>query len=353
MSPFLIVVVYGVIFLTSFSVGLFLFIVARRVALSWGQARFNKTCRLIESHLLEVISGAPPELSLHVAENFKSHPRALTKILLDYGQQITGEGHDNLRFIFNHTVKEGCLRSLGSWRTVKRLQGARLLITFFDPAESAVLQRLLYDKPIVKLTVINALARIPTQDTLQYIFRAFEEDSGSAVQAYFNIMFSLGDRIEPLVRTYLRKPLSTEKLGLLVELAGAIPLRSLYKDIVGLARHGDKEIRIRVARALGRLLIPESISTLRTLAADESWEVSAQAMKGLGKLGGRETLDILVRSLFSPHWYVRRNAGYGLAEMGQEGLLRLKEVAGQTEDLFARDMAVMVLGGLMTLAEAA
>jgi len=222
---------------------------------------------------------------------------------------------------------------------------------FFDPAESDFLFRLLDDKPIIKLAVVNALSRIPSPETLTHIFRAFEADTGFTVQAYFNIMFSLGDRIEPLVKEYMMKPLAVDKLGLLVELIGAIPLRTLYKDVVALAGHADKEIRIRVARTLGKLLIPETVDELIALSSDEAWEVKAQALKSLGKMKNPRTLDILTGSLFSPFWYVRHNAGYGLAEMGEEGLRRLKEIAGQKEDKFARDMSVMVLNDLIIPAE--
>jgi HEAT repeat protein len=206
---------------------------------------------------------------------------------------------------------------------------------------------------MIRLAVINALSRVPTPETMQHVFRAFEADSGVTVQAYFNIMFGLGNKIEPFVRAYLNKPLSAAKLGLLVELVGAIPLRNLYQDIVPLAAQPDKEIRIRVARTLGKLLIDVTVDTLITLSADEAWEVKAQAVKSLGKMKAFKTLDILESSLFSSAWYVRFNAGYGLAEMGEEGLRRLKKVAAQEDDRYARDMSVMVLNELIAPGEAA
>jgi hypothetical protein len=194
---------------------------------------------------------------------------------------------------------------------------------------------------------------MPSPETLHYVFKAFEEDKGFAVKSYFNIMFALGNRIETPVKLYLKKPLSPEKLGLLIELVGAIPLRSLYKDITDFADHADKEVRIRVARALGKLLLPDSVNILVTLASDEAWEVKAQALTSLGKLRNPETMDILAKSLFSPYWYVRYNAGYGLAEMGEEGFRRLKEVANQNEDKYARDMSAMVLNDFIFAQEAA
>ena len=353
MSPSLIITAHGLLFLLLFSVSLFGFIVVRRLVLEQRQERNDRLYRVIEKDILEAISLLDPDFSLEVARKHRSRPGVLTQALLDFGDIIVGEGRDQLRIIFNYAIKNHCLKRLASRRTAKRLQSVRLFIIFFDPAESAFLFRLLDDKPIIKLAVVSALSRIPSPETLNHIFNAFEEDTGFTVQAYFNIMFGLGSRTESLVKAFLKKPLAAEKLGLLVELVGAIPLRTLHEDVVALAGHSDKEIRIRVARTLGKLLIPETVDTLIALSSDEAWEVKAQAVKSLGRMKDLKTLDVLGRSLFSPFWYVRYNAGYGLAEMGEEGLRRLKEVAAQEEDRYARDMSVMVLNDLIIPGEAA
>ena len=95
------------------------------------------------------------------------------------------------------------------------------------------------------------------------------------------------------------------------------------------------------------------MDTLVALSADEAWEVNAQAVKSLGKFKNPEALDILTSSLFSAIWYVRYNAARGLAELGEGGLRRLKEIAGQDDDKYARDMSVMVLNDLIIPGEAA
>ena len=56
-----------------------------------------------------------------------------------------------------------------------------------------------------------------------------------------------------------------------------------------------------------------------------------------------ETLPVLAKALFSPHWHVRYNAGYGLAAFGLVGVLQLQEISRQKQDRFAADMAAMVL----------
>jgi hypothetical protein len=343
MSPDLYIAAYSLIFLASFSFSLFLFIISRRALLKRSKTRFEELYRRIEEAVFKAIAIKDPEFTSQVALTYSAHPQALTQVLLDCGDIITGGGREQLKIIFRQAVQKRCLKSLRSLRTAKRLQNARLFVIFFDPGESAALFRLLEDKPIVKLAVINALSRFPSPETCRHVFSAFTEIEDSRVGSYFNILFSLGYRIEPLVKDYLAESLPTEKLGLLVELVGAIPLISLYEDVCRLSSHPDKEIRVKVARALGKLRIPETVKILIGLSEDSAWEVKAQALKSLGKLKSPATLPILYRSMFSPFWYVRLNAGYGLAELGAEGLGRLKEVASQNQDKYARDMSLMVL----------
>jgi hypothetical protein len=353
MSPSFIITLSSLVFLLLFSLSLFGFIVVRRLLIARRQVRFQRLYTKIEQDVLEAITHLNPDFTLKVARKHKDHPQVLTKVLLDFGDMILGEGKDHLGIIFNSALRDCCLKQLDSKKTSKRLQSVRLFVSFLDPSENGRLLRLLDDKPIIKLAAISALSRVPSIEMMRYIFRAFEEDAGAAVRSYFNIMFSLGDRIEPFVKARLKDSFPAEKLGLLVELVGAIPLRSLFDQIVPLAGHPDKEVRIRVARTLGKLLLPEAAGTLLALASDEAWEVQAQAVKSLGKLKDRSALDILTGALFSPFWYVRLNAGYGLAEMGEEGLRRLKRVAAQQVDRYAREMSVMVLNDSVNPAEAA
>jgi len=353
MSLPIIVAAYSLLFLLFFSLSLFLFIVVRRIIVDYQTKTFEKHYRDIEKSILEVVSSLRPELAKEVAQKYRAHPDILVKVLMEYANIITGQARELLQVIFNQGLRDKCLKDLSSKRMVKRLRVIRLFVLFSNPSEYSYLLGLLQDKPMVKLTALSALARVPTPETLSYIFQAFEQDQGPLARLYFNIMFGLGNRIEFLIRQYLKKPLLEEKLGLLIELVGAIRLRPLYEDIVVFAGHPDKEIRISVARALGRLLIPESVPALAALCADQAWEVKAQAVKGLGNLKNPETLGLITEALFSPSWHVRLNAGHALASLGEEGIKRLKEVALQNMDRYARDMANMVLDDLVYLGGAA
>ena len=348
----LIIVIYSTLFLFSFSVFTFSYVVLRRIVLQRHEKKFRMRYQRIEKDILKAIENNKAEYSLKIAQKYKSHPNVLTHVLADYIDVIKGQGRDQLKIIFGHALKNKLLKALYSWRWTKRLRFVRLFIFFSNPSESHHIIRLLNDKPMIRLAAINALSRIPTLKTLSYIFQAFENDSDQNTRSYINILYSLGHKIEGLCREYLKKPLSSEKTALLIDLVGSIPLRSLYADILPLARHTEKEVRIAVARSLGRLLFPESFDILARLSEDESWEVQAQAIKSLANLQSSGALEILSNALFSPHWHVRYNAGHGLVQFGTQGTRRLKKMAKQNKDRFASDMAVMVLDKTVWMQEA-
>jgi HEAT repeat protein len=218
-----------------------------------------------------------------------------------------------------------------------------LLGFFIDPLKMGSMLKLLEDKPIVRLAAVQAISQLSTPETLGLVFQAFESDLCPNIHSYISIILSLGAKAEVNIHEALEKPISQEKIALLIELAGAIPLRSLYSDILPFADHPEKEVRIKVARALGGLLIPDSIPVLIRLASDEAWEVQAQAVKSLGRLKSPEALDILAESFFSKNWHVRFNARTGLMNLGDAGVRRLEEISQQTRDAYAAAMAAMAL----------
>jgi hypothetical protein len=343
MNTSLIIVTYSLLFLLSFSVLLFFYLIARRVVVQRQEELLQKRYTMIENEILEVVTSSETDLAERVANKYKKQSRVLTRVLVNYIEQIEGQAKEQLQKIFNIALKEKCLKDIHSRRQIKRLKATHLFVLFSDPLESHHIVKLLNDKPIVKLVAINALSRIPTSQTLTYIFQSFMKDSLGNARAYINIMYGLGDKIQNHVKNHLKESLSVEKLGLLIELVGAIPLRALYPDILPFADDPNKEIRIKVARALGHMRIPASVDILIRLAHDDTWEVCAQALKSLGKLGDEAALEVLSEGLFSPFWHVRFNGGHGLANLGAAGIARLQKIKRQKKDRYAADMAVMVL----------
>ena len=339
-----IIVVYSFAYLLLMSASLFLFIFTRRLIIQAAERKDRLTYEVMERDLLEVLTAPDPSAAaLAFAREHQPRTRVLKRLLVAYREALIGRALEPLRVVFERTIRARCLRELRSPWLATRLQNVRLFVDFSRPEEAVHLVKLLHDKPVVRLAALNALTGIASSDTLSVIFDLFENDPEPNFYAYSNIFNSLGQRIEPFLRTSLRKPLPAGKLALLVEMAGRLFLRGLYRDVVRFARHEDKELRIRTARALGRLLVPASAKVLGALAADPEWEVQAQAIRSLGSLQDWKTLPILARAIFSKSWHVRYNAGFGLAAFGLVGVLELQEISRQTEDRYAADMAAMVL----------
>jgi HEAT repeat protein len=346
MNHLVVFIRYSVYSLMLFALFILLYIVLRRGYQKVKDKWFLRRYLRIEGQLLNVLSTPGPESAVRLAEEYRKYPNVLTKLLLDYAKVLSGPEKERLKIIYRIALEKKSLRDLTSRRSMRRLRATRLFGFFIDPMKMDYMLKLLGDKPIVRLAAVQAIARLSTPETLGLVFQSFESDMCPNIHSYISIILSLGAKAEVNIREALKKPISQEKIALLIELAGAIPLRSLYPDILPFAGHPEKEIRIKVARALGGLLIPDSIPVLIRLASDEAWEVQAQAIKSLGKLKSPEALDILAESFYSKNWYVRFNARAGLMNLGEAGVKRLEEIAQQTRDAYAAAMAAMALHDL-------
>jgi hypothetical protein len=323
--------------------GLFTAIVVRRLVIERLEKKFDAKYREAEVLLLDGLRRPGFEGAEALADRYRNSPRVLTELLVSYARSMWGSERDKLTAVFDRALRGRFLADLSSRRVYRRLRAARLVGFFADRDNAAVVRSLLRDPPIVRLAAANAISAAPGEATVPLVFRAFESDDEANIHAYKNVFFGLGLRAEPGIRRALRLPLGPAKIGVLIEIVGAIPLRSLGGDIVAFADHPDKEIRLRAARAFGGLLDPETLPILIRLARDEAWEVQAQAIRSLGRLGGAGAIDIAGEALFSRNWHVRMNAREALLNLGDEGLERLVKVARQTGDRYAAEMAAMGL----------
>ncbi len=341
----LIILTAGLIFMGAFAVSIFLFIVIRRIVLQKKQVKTKKIKDAIEKNVLKSFTSGTEEAAKQIASRYSSYPNILATVLVDFIETLTGEQRKQLKIIFNHALREKTLKDINSCWIRKRLRATRIFIMFSSSYDSPQIIKLLKDKPAVRLAAIDSLARVPNEEAFSQIFDSFAKDPDPNIQEYMNVMFSLGQKSENLIKKYLKKPLSLKKKDLLIEIIGAIPLPNLFPELLMFSNHPEMEIRASTARALGNLNtpLPEIIQTLMNLAQDESWEVKAQALKGLGKLQSQSALDVLTESLYSSNWYCRLNAGFALLQLGKRGIERLKQISSQKKDKYAAQMAQMVL----------
>jgi HEAT repeat protein len=334
-------------FLAASAVVVFLHIIVHRLLQSRKDRRFAREYGRLERILLETLSHPGPDVDLTFRATQPAPPAVLAQLLIDYSRVVGGETREILRRVCDTPLREAFLRDLRSRRLQRRLRAARLFGLLVSPGDTDIMLRLLGDRPLVRLAAMHALSHVASERVLDVIFEAYAADEDANAHSYTNIFFGLGLRAEAHVRRGLASTdLSSAKTGLLIEVAGAIPLRSLSEEVMAMAGNPDNEIRVRVARALGGILLPESGPVLERLAADPGWEVQAQAVKSLGRLAAPGAAEVLERALSSKSWHVRLNACQALLLLQDEGIRRLRKVQAESDDRFAADIALMGLSGL-------
>jgi len=329
--------------LTIVALALFFLIVLRRLALHRRDKFFESRYRRAEEDVIGALYLSDEGELASIVDRYRSWPDVLTAVLVNLIRLVDGKEREILKTLFALALREDKIADLESRNFFRRLNATRLLGLFSDASNVPALLRRLDDKPPIQLAAVQAIAGFPGSEILEFVFHAFETDACPNIHRYCSIIAKHGPQSERYIRDFLRKPLPPHKTGILIEMAGIVPLGALHPDIAAFASHPDKEIRIKVARALGRILIPDSYETLAALAGDAAWEVEAQAVKSLGLLHNPAALDILARGLNSPSWHVRHNSGEALLELGAAGIRRLKAVSRNTHDHFASNMADMAL----------
>lgn len=326
-----------------FVAGLFFFIIIRRLSLRRREQVFTARYKTIEQDIIGVLYTTDEKDIARIAVKYRTWPDVLTAVLVNLIRIVGGEEKIILKTIFALTLRDDLIVDLESGNYRRRLTATRLLGMFADPANVPALLRRLRDKPTIQFAAVNSIAGFPDDRVLDFVFRAFEADPKPNIHHFTDIVSKHGLACEPYIRDALGKPLPPEKIGILIEMTGLIPARALYADMIGFAAHPEKEVRIKVARALGRLLIPDSFEVLAALAEDPEWEVEAQAVRSLGRLNNPDALEVLAQGLHSLSWHVRNNSKDALLDMGAAGVAKLREVSQTTQDPFAADMAEMGL----------
>ncbi|MCP2619813.1 HEAT repeat domain-containing protein [Candidatus Aminicenantes bacterium AC-334-K16] len=339
------IVLYSLIFLFLFTLSLFCYISARRFVIARQEKRNRKLRQAIESDLLATITAGEKSKWQITLQQYLRYPEIFTEVLLEFWQTLSGAPREQLKNIFSFFLKEKYRQEITAKRIIKRVKAAKAFVIFAEETDTPAIIQLLNDNPLVKLATLSSLALNPQPQILESIFTSFLKESKAPLRYYFDLFTSMGKIIEPFVKKIIDQPLSEEKLSFLIELIGAIPLTSLYPELLRLSTHSSKEIRVKTARALGNLSLPleEIIDTLLLMAEDEAWEVKAQALKSLGKLRPKKALPLLAQALFSPYWYCRLNGAHALVQFGEKGLKTLRKIAQQKKDPYAADMARMIL----------
>jgi HEAT repeat protein len=210
-----------------------------------------------------------------------------------------------------------------SWFTARqwwrRLQAARLLSVAATPADEPLLVALLGDShSAVYIAAAGAIERFESPTLVRAALDRLPT-LPTTVRAYYAALLR---RVHAPVAAMLKERLARTDdaaLPVFAEFAARLGDPALREALTGLAGHGNAEVRVQVARALGGFPHPNSVVALHALGNDALWEVRAQAIRALGRIADPSSLTILRERLRDSEWWVRLRAALGLTRFGRGG----------------------------------
>lgn len=278
--------------------------------------------------------------------------RALEPTIAELLGKVRGESHSVLRLLVERrgTVARA-RRRISKIGAVGRARAAELLGGLEDPSVTADLVGLLDDRdPEVRQVAARALGRSGDPRAATPLLRCL---SGSGVPprvvsqallrlgpgAYSSLVAAL-DEPDELVRA-----VAVEILGLSSAVAAARAVeRALTHD-------SSLEVRIRAARALGRVGLPSALPALVDATRDDRpTPLRIVASRALGDLGHPGAVPCLRGLLGDPVHRLASNAARSLSALGAAGTAALEAEAAHPSSGLASQRAREALSRLRLLA---
>ncbi|MGI8773714.1 MAG: HEAT repeat domain-containing protein [Actinomycetota bacterium] len=283
-----------------------------------------------------VLQRVPTRISLLVFEEIA--PRVSGRARLHVSEAASALG-----------VREGAARRCSSSLWWRRLRAARILTLVGGGA--AAMTPLLDDKtPEVRAQAAEWASEHPTPEVIEKLLSMLEDPRGLARFTVQNSLLQLAGLVaEPLLARLERE---TPPLPLFLAVARWLADHRFSAIALRLSRHADVNVRLATSHVLGAIGGPVVLVRLEELLDDRDPRVRAAAAVAIGRLGHWPSAPQVARHLGDVAWEVRKAAGAALAALGPPGALLLRR-AKASEDRFAADMAIYVLGLPQGLPEAA
>lgn len=252
---------------------------------------------------------------------------------------LKGESRERLnalapRFGFDVTAR----RSLRSGSIADRILAIRTLGHLRDASAWRDLQeQLVADNALVSFYAAAALVSIDAQRAMPGIMRELSERESWPGEAMARLLVDAGADIarEP-IRAFLQS-LAPDKLPpLLPWLSHVDAMFGSEAAIEVLRRHPEHEGI--VSAALTAVQDPAELPALARYAASPSAQVRENLAEALGRLGGLDEAEQLVRLMSDRIWWVRYRAAQGLLKLKGMDDARLIAIRASLTDRYASDM---------------
>ncbi len=256
------------------------------------------------------------------------------------GSQTRGPGWEALVRDVRRTRWFGSLeRQAVSRFWWRRLAVTHALAEIALPTDASMIEALSEDPhPVVRLASVSILKRVQTPRLIESVLRTATTPQSVVRRFVIDTLTCTGALDAGMLARLLRAPRATAELRLLLDIASHLADPGLLEAVLSNADSDDVEIRIAVARVVGRIPHRLAVRALFHLLDDPEWPVRAQAAAGLGIVGSGHAVRPLLRRLEDPSWWVRLRAALSLRRIEPEGRAALETVDAE-RDPYAYQMA--------------
>ena len=314
----------------------------------FSEKRRTRTSAAIFNPLMRYLAG---DISLdEVHRQLKRHPKRIVCLEFErYTAMLDGRSLTRMRALYERlALRHLGLRLAGSAFWWRRLEGVRLLgATSGDDVVDMLLERVQDNHPVVRLAAVRSLGKIRNAKAIRPLLDMLSEAEQMSRRQLAQTLIAFGSDIQPFLKRILVE--ETDRQGDPGFLATILEVLALTGDAsceteVRLAIASTHlEVRIAAFKAAGLLHLPLPGRILAAGLKDEAWQVRAQAAITAGKLREDKVVSELGNCLSDRNWWVRNNAGNALFSCGEKGIAELERIIRDSDDPFARDMAMRTL----------
>jgi hypothetical protein len=311
----------------------------------WDRRNARIIARAEERFGLKIMETAitPPDLQQKPAlPSWAKEP--FRRLILQKLFRHSGSARRNLAFSYETMgYAADDLKLLKNPRAEKRLEAVAVLGLMGNNEYVSAISAMLDDgdEPTV-LAAARALSRLGDDGLLDKLPRLASRLSLTAGRRLLETADVYGEKLAAPARIMLENENELKIKIFAVDLIGKAKIAAACSRLFDLAKSGEREMRVHVARALGSFPTAESEKILLELIDDDQWEVRAQAARSLTATRSPAALKRLAAGLCDAGFWVRYNCARGLVRSGNLGR-RILEEAREWPDRFARDIARQAL----------
>lgn len=294
--------------------------------------------------LAECVFGVPATLP-QVPRNMRYR---FLKVWNFHHESLVGKARSNLEALAGAMRLEDIARDLmrnGNLR--QRLIAVMTLGHLGDRSQWHDLRALVADpSPMLSLAAARALLDIDASATLAWLVTVMAAREDWPLARVVSILKEAGpDRVTlPLIaaaETAARSEGGRRQVARLLSMMEVAHTESVAPVAGRIVREvDDPEL---IAAALLLVQDPRDLDIVRRHAGHEAWQVRANALQVIGRIGESADRPMLVEKLADRHWWVRYHAAHALLALPGTRIEDLEKVCGTLDDRYAADMLTQAI----------